>query len=363
MSHMSKHFHQNTSITVAITCNQIIERSDTYMYPYMFASSFPLSIRLIGHNNASISVKDMAYLTIDQESESEFNLAWIGFTIFTRIRGIIWHVNMNSLVIHNCKIMTTQLKITNSRNVFIDSTEFRGTFGRNSFCPSITVSHSTSFTFSNNNFSTCKFPNFVTLVSFDITEDYTNLTIINCTFMEIIGYHLTNEINKNQDARILSVNMEETVTSVLTLNESHFIGNSNVKLLTVHALPEKADYEVSAILHGLVILNNTCTSALVEINRNTIDLIGGLDVTLSNLLVDVNNVGSTTNWSQAVGGLESSVFSFSKVIHVLVTNSNFTNNHGTPLNLKADEWTTDFFFCRKQYIFKQYWSVWRSLEH
>ena len=108
--HTSKHFHQNTSITVEITCNQIIERSDTYMYPYTFASSFPLNIRLIGHNNASISVKDMAYLTIDQESESEFNWAWIGFTIFTRIRGIIWHVNMNSLVIRNCKIMTTQLK-------------------------------------------------------------------------------------------------------------------------------------------------------------------------------------------------------------------------------------------------------------
>ena len=59
---MSKNFHQNTSITVNITFNQIIK----YQHRYKFASSFPLSIRLIGHNNASIEVKNMSYLSISR---------------------------------------------------------------------------------------------------------------------------------------------------------------------------------------------------------------------------------------------------------------------------------------------------------
>ena len=124
---MSKNFHQNTSITVNITFNQIIK----YQHRYKFASSFPLSIRLIGHNNTSIEVKNMSYLVIYQEykSESEFNWAWIGFTIFKHIhpdiQKSITHINMNYLVIHNCKIMTIEsLVITGARNAVINSTEF-----------------------------------------------------------------------------------------------------------------------------------------------------------------------------------------------------------------------------------------------
>ena len=75
---------------------------------------------------------------------------------------------------------------------------------------------------------------------------------------------------------------------MLTINESHFIRNSKVNLLIVNALPEQDDYIVSVILHGLDIINNTATSALVEINR----LFGFIDVTLGNLLVDANNAGS-----------------------------------------------------------------------
>ena len=67
-------------------------------------------------------------------------------------------------------------------------------------------------------------------------------------------------------------------------------------------------------------------------------------ITLSNLLVDANNVGSTTDWSQAVGGITSSVFSFLTVNEVIVTNSNFTNNHGTPLKFQSSEYIADLFF-------------------
>ena len=81
IANMSKNFHQNTSITVNITFNQIIKLD----HHYRFASSFPLSIRLIGHNNTSIRVTNVAYPNISQESESEFNWTWIGFTIFSHL--------------------------------------------------------------------------------------------------------------------------------------------------------------------------------------------------------------------------------------------------------------------------------------
>ena len=188
---------------------------------------FPLSTRLIGHNNASIEFDETVYLIIVQESFSEFNWAWIGFTIYTYTSGpsILWHENVNSLAIHNCIIITTKLQVTNAHNIVIDSTEFRGTFGGNSFCLRITViaeSQRTSFTFSNSKFSTCKFKNYGALVTFNIMQDDSSLTIVNCTFMEVIGF----SISENKDTRFISVNTQKDITAVLTINESSFIGNS-----------------------------------------------------------------------------------------------------------------------------------------
>ena len=105
ISHMSKTFDQSTSVTINIACNQFIEGYD----PYKFTSSFPLSIRLIGHNNASIVVQDIVYLVISQESKSEFNWVWIGVIIFTDSSPIhttsrLGSLNVNSLVIFNCKL-------------------------------------------------------------------------------------------------------------------------------------------------------------------------------------------------------------------------------------------------------------------
>ena len=145
ISNMSKNFHQSTSVTINIACNQIIESLD----PYKFTSSFPLSVRLIGHNNASIVLN---YNNLIILSENQFNWTWIGFTIFTYTYGVLLHENMDSFAMRNCKIMTIKLTISNAHNVVIDSTEFRGAFERNSLCPSITVitvSHSTSITLSN----------------------------------------------------------------------------------------------------------------------------------------------------------------------------------------------------------------------
>ena len=170
---------------------------------------------------------------------------------------------MDSFAIRNCKIMTIKLLITNTRNVVIDSTEFRGAFERNSLCPSITiitVSHSTSITLSNNNFSTCTLYNDDTIVEFDITEHQSYLTITKRTFTEVIGY-LFQEI---KDFRVILVNMPKDKASELTINESRFIRNSKVKILTVYAF-SVGNYDVSVLLHGLDIVNNTATSALVEI--------------------------------------------------------------------------------------------------
>ena len=354
ISHMSKYFHQNTNVTVNVACNQSI--LFCYM-PYKFASSFPLSIRLIGHNNTSIVFKGRDCLTINQESESEFNWAWIGFTIFSFIApsnslrlSENTYENINSLTILNCKIRTTTLTITNAHNVVIDSTEIGGAIlGGNSLCPSIsvtTVSHSTSITLSNNNFSTCTLYNHdatSNIVSFDITKPNSYLTITKCVFTEVIGYH--DDKFNNQVNTILLVNMQKLIHPTLTIDESRFIRNSEVKLLTVNALPEIGLYHVSVLLHRVVIIKNTATSSLVEINRNTISAAAGLfSVTLSNLSVDGNHVGNKTDWSQAVGGLASSVFSFSKVLKVIVTNSNFTNNHGTPLKFKSDQLGESFLF-------------------
>ena len=350
---MSKHFYQNTSITVYITCNQIIE---LYSFePYKFVSSYPLSIRLIGHNNTSIAFKQIVLgcLIIAKASYSELDWAWIGFTFFTYsapfdTTSLLGHVNIDTLAICNCKIMNNTVIINDARNIVIDRTEFGTKLGRKWLCSSVHVkaeSHSTSFKFSNNNFSNCKFPYFKALVSFDIRKDDSNLTIINCTFTEVIAYYHTNEINMDKDTRIIFVTMQEKIKSALTINESHFTGNSKVKVLTVHTFSELGNYYVSVLLHGLVIINNTATSALVEINSYTLEF-GSLNVNLSNLLVDANNVGSTTDWSQAVSGLESSsVFSFSKVTRVTLTNSKFTNNHGTPLKFKSVKLKTSLFFA------------------
>ena len=240
-------------------------------YHYKFASFFPLSISLVGDNNTSIVFEELVYLTIEQQLASEFNWAWIDFTIihvyysFFDVTSRLWHINTNSLAIRNCKLIAFTLKITNTGNVVIDSSEFRGNFGKNSLCPSITVMSVSQFIFSNNKFSTCTFQYYEAVVQFDITEHDSNLTIIKCTFTEVIGYRPAYNIN-NQDKGIFSVNTEKDVTSVLTINESRFIRNSKVKLLTVHALPEKANYHVSVILTGLDIINNAGTSALVEIN-------------------------------------------------------------------------------------------------
>ena len=148
---------------------------------------------------------------------------------------------------------------------------------------------------------------------FVITKN-SNLAIINCTFTKVVAYPSmqttnTNEINNNQDTSIISVNTQEGQDSVLTINESRFIANSVVKVLTVQALPKVHTNHLIVLLHGLILINNTATSELVEINCYTTSN-GYLSVTLSNVLVNGNNVGSTTDWSQAVGGLESSVFSF-----------------------------------------------------
>ena len=349
IANVSKKFHQNTSITVNIACNQIIERD----YQYNFTSSFPLSIRLIGHNNTSISFKKKFFsietldLTISQESKSEFNWAWIGFTISVTycsdigIFSQLGHLNMNTLAICNCKIMSIRLPITNTRNVVIDNTEFGGACGINFPCSVITVSQSLSVTFSNSKFSACQFDNFEDVVTFDITEHNSNITIIKCMFTELMGDHIANERN-NQDTSILLAIMHKDVTSVLTINESRFIRNNKGKLLTVNALPEIDDYHVGVLLHGLDIINNTATLDLVEFNHYAVTFgsIGLLYVTLSNLSIDGNLIGNKTDWSQAVGGLELSVFSFSKLMDVVVANSKFTNNHGTPLKVKSDNWET-----------------------
>ena len=118
IANMSKNFHQSTSVTVDIACNQtVIKHPD----PYKFASSFPLSVRLIGHNNASIVLN---YNNLIILSENQFNWTWIGFTIFTYTYGVLLHENMDSFAIRNCEIMTIKLTISNAHNVVIDSTEF-----------------------------------------------------------------------------------------------------------------------------------------------------------------------------------------------------------------------------------------------
>ena len=87
IANMSKNFHQSTSVTINITCNQIIES----MEPYKFTSSFPLSVRLLGHNNASIVLDYNNLIILSEESENQFNWTWIGFTIFTYTYGVLLH--------------------------------------------------------------------------------------------------------------------------------------------------------------------------------------------------------------------------------------------------------------------------------
>ena len=84
-------------------------------------------------------------------------------------------------------------------------------------------------------------------MSLDISKDASSLTIIKCTFTEVIDYHSADEIIK-QGTKILLVNMQKDLTFALTINESCFIRNSKIKLLTVNDLPEMSNDHVSVIL-------------------------------------------------------------------------------------------------------------------
>ena len=53
--------------------------------------------------------------------------------------------------------------------------------------------------------------------------------------------------------------MPKDKASELTINESRFIRNSKIKILTVYAF-SVGNYDVSVSLHGLDIVNNTATS-------------------------------------------------------------------------------------------------------
>ena len=330
---------------VNVTCNQTITSS----FQYPFTSPHPLSVEVVGHNYAFIKLDQSSTLQV-QGFTSEFYWAWIGLGFIRNSSGAditksyteILHKFVNSLVILDCRIMITEWVIRDTQNLVIDSTEF----GRDGFCPILHVSggsHKTSFIFSNNNISACQHPGIeLPILHFRVSKRCSSLTIVNYSFIRLQGNsnfqtapYATNKLPN--DRRIISVNVTKDVDFDMLVEQCSFISNNQLILIPVNTL-SKYQYCIGIVfvlLDSINITNNTATSKLVQLKCYCLDPTGNLDVTLNNLLVHANNVENTEQAS-AAGGLETSVFTFTKAEDVEITASSFTNNHGTPLTFKSN---------------------------
>ena len=103
----------------------------------------------------------------------------------------------------------------------------------------------------------------------------------------------------------------------------------------------KTDYKPLSVrinVHETVIRNNIATSVLVELMIIGSTNYYSLAVVLKDMLVD-GNIATNTQWAYAapLGDLEFSIFSLLMVDKVLVENSRFLNNQGTPLTVKSNK--------------------------
>ena len=265
-----------TVITVDITCNQTITQNTECN---LFSKKF-LSIRIVCHNNAYITLNSYVWITHDDtKADTNVNWAWIGLGFISGRSHTdinIRHKSFNSLAILNCCIMTGKWEVENIKNLVINGSKI----GLVETCPTLTIFfyffQPLHFTFSNNNISDCSTDD-DSILYFDahgIPLNYSYLTIVNCTFNKLKGIKRTRKVastsnQKNivfqEDSILISVHTRNRF--ILSVNSSQFIDNKYLILVSLHCFSDIFDIDpinVKLNMYDTIIRNNLATSVLVE---------------------------------------------------------------------------------------------------
>ena len=160
------------------------------------------------------------------------------------------------------------------------------------------------------------------------------LTIANCTFTELKG------INKD-DPTLFSVETRNPL--IFSINSSLFIYNKDLILVSLNAFSNREFYPTSVNLnvYNTIIRNNMATSVLVRVFCLDFQKVS---IVLKDTIVDTNIIllsRTRRPYKASISDtidIEVSIFSFSTVEKVLIEDSSFSGNQGTPLTIekKAD---------------------------
>ena len=167
-------FHQSTSITVNITCNQTIKTDSSYSFPQYHY----LSVRIVSHNKAYIILNSSMEIIHYDPSYNNY-WAWIGVGFISSTNSSINHDSIKSLVILDCRIMKVDWKFMNMRNLVINNSEF----GQVDICPTLQIlflSFQLHFIFSNNTVSDCSINNSIWYFPDAVHTTDIKFTILNC---------------------------------------------------------------------------------------------------------------------------------------------------------------------------------------
>ena len=129
---------------------------------------------------------------------------------------------------------------------------------------------------------------------------------------------------------------------IFSVNSSCFIDNQYLILLSLLSISNDFDNYPSKVtmnVYDTTMRNNLATSVLVLVEgvRHFL-LIPEIAIVLKDLLVD-GNIVTNTQWTYAIstGDLESSMLRLLTVAKILIEDSSFLNNQGTPLIVKKSD--------------------------
>ena len=350
-------FHQESGAFTVITVNINSNQTITKKSECNLSSNKRLSVRIVGHNKAFITLNSSVTITHeDIDNNTDVNWAWIGLGFISGTDHTMTHESYNSLAILDCSIMTGEWDFTDVLNVLINGSKF----GQAEACPTINMFtiyrafQPVHFTYSNNIFSDCSSEIFQILHFSATTRSHENfyLAIVKCTFTRVTGIkELVSTSNNPNNVVVLGdpilISVDTRNVFIFSIESSRFIDNKNLTLVSLIGYDSdtyEVQYPVSVILdiQDTIVRNNLATSVLVRLIQRTLTFGITVIVLLKNVLVDGNILVANTQQPYAVliSGLESSIFSFSAVERVLIEDSSFSNNQGTSFGFKNNPITS-----------------------
>ena len=325
---------QRVAVTINITCNQTIKKYSDYAYAF-------LSVRIVSHNNAYITLNSSISLTHYFPYIHTY-WAWIGlgFVSDTKHTNLfINHSRFDTLAILNCTIMTAEWMFYFVQNLVINGSKF----GLVEICPTLHIKfydsyHSYAFlNYTNNIISNCNtvhrslFDLFLVRPS-QIKSTFLYLNVENCTFSRIKKQSDKNQKNYTlqEDSKLFSVTTKGNFSFLI--NRNCFIDNNQLVFVSVNVLPAGNYYptNVQLNLQNTVIGNNMATSVLVEYNGQK----HRMAVVLKEMVVENNIITNTGSaYELPLGDMKSSLVTLSMVDQIQVEDSRFSNNQGTALTV------------------------------